>query len=139
MIMGEPLDIGLTIDLSPLFAVTPVLSMLSMAWPFNALFTGIGHQYHAPDSAAKQAFLHIHCSMKPLKKPIHRGILAEISPNRACIRPGTLGRGMTRLPNQTCLGPYGSESGHSVGREGKSDGPNCCDHLSLPSSVSPFA
>ena len=65
--MDEPLDIGLTIDLSPLFVVTPVLSMLSMACSFNALFTGIGHQYHAPDPAAKQAFLHIHSSMKPLR------------------------------------------------------------------------
>ena len=120
--MDEPLDIGLTIDLSPLFAVTPVQSMLSMACPFNALFTGIGHQYHAPDSAAKQAFLHIHSSMKPLKTAIHRGILAEVSPNRARIRVGTLGRGMTRLPNQTCLHPYGSESGHTVDHEGKSNG-----------------
>ena len=137
--MGEPLDIGLTIDLSALFAVTPVLSMLSMAYPFNALSTGIGHQYRAPDSGAKQAFLHIHSSMKPLKKPIHRGILAEVSPNRACIRPGTLGRGMTRLPNQTCLDPYDSESGHTVDQGGKSDGLKCRNHLSLPSSVPPFA
>ena len=48
--------------------------------------------------AAKQAFLHIHRSMKPLGKHFHRGILATVSPNRACIRAGTLGSGMTRLP-----------------------------------------
>ena len=29
---------------------------------------------------------------------------------------------MTRLPNQTCLDSYGSESGHTVDHEGKSDG-----------------